>query len=281
MFGYLRVKKCELSNEQFRRFNSCYCGLCHTLGKKYGMVTRFILNYEFVFLAMLLWDEKHPPKLLRKRCIASPICKKDCCVTNTPLEISAAYSIILFMWKIRDNIKDESFLKSLPYRFLSVVFSKPFKKAAAEYPKFSRKVAEQISALKDVEKDSAQSIDIAADKFANILCAAVPDEGSASTQRAIHELLYHLGRWIYIIDAYDDYKDDAKAGRYNALISKFGDSEGLTAYGQARIQTTLKHSNNLVCSAFELLPENVWAQILRNIIYLGMPAVCEDILKNR
>ena len=280
MFGYLRVKKCGLSDEQFNLFNSCYCGLCHTLGKKYGITARFILNYEFVFLAMLLCNERHPPNLLRKRCIASPIRKKDCCSPNTALEISAAYSIILFMWKVRDNISDETFFKSLPYRLLSIIYKNAFKKAATEFPEFSNEVLTQISALKNVEKDSASSIDTAADKFANILCAAATKDASDSIHRTMRELLYHLGRWIYIIDAYDDYKDDKKAGRYNAINSKFGQCNALTDSDKARILTTLKHSNNLVCSAFELLPENTWAHVLRNIIYIGMPAVCSEISNN-
>jgi hypothetical protein len=226
---------------------------------------------------MLLWDEKHPPKPQSKRCIASPIRKKGYCAQNSPLEISAAYSIILFMWKIKDNIKDETFFKSLPYRLLRVIFSKAFKKASAEFPKFDREVADQISALSKVEESSEKSIDAASDKFAQILCAAMPEKSPASTGRPMRELLYHLGRWIYIIDAYDDYKDDIKKGRYNAIGSKFGKNENLTVYSQSRIQTTLKHSNNLVCSAFELLPESAWTQILRNIIYLSMPSVCADI----
>ena len=281
MFGYLHVKKCRLSDEEFDRFNSCYCGLCHTMGKNYGPAARFILNYEFVFLAMLLWDEKHPPKPLKKRCIASPIRKKNCCAPNKALEISAAYSIILFTWKLRDNIKDESFLKSLPYRLLLIIFSKAFKKAAAKFPKFEREVSEQIYALSEVEKSSAQSIDAAADKFAKILRAAAPENAPDSTNRPMRELLYHLGRWVYIVDAYDDYKDDIKKGRYNAIRSKFGKNDEPAACYDTQVLTTLKHSNNLVCSAFELLPENTWAQVLRNIIYLSMPGVCADISKNK
>ena len=282
MFGYLRVKKCGLSEEQFSLFNSCYCGLCHTLGKKYGMPARFILNYEFVFLAMLLWEEKSPPIMQYKRCVASPFLKKRCCVPNKPLEVSAAYSIILFMWKLKDNIRDEPFLKSLPYRLLTVIFSKAFKRASAEFPWFEKHVSTQISALSECEKSSELSIDIAADKFANILCAAAPKDAPFAVKRSMREMLYHLGRWIYIIDAYDDSKDDAKKGRYNVIVSRFGslkDNLCLPDDCSTRIQTTLKHSNNLVCSAFELLPENIWSDILRNIIYLGMPAVCEDISK--
>ena len=247
------------------------------MGKKYGIAARFILNYEFVFLAMLLWEEKHPPRLLRKRCIASPIRRKDYCEPNRSLEISAAYSIILFMWKLKDSIEDEPFFKSLPHRLLYVIFCKAFKKASADFPKFEKEVSAQISALSVVEKDFEKSIDIAADKFAQILCAAVPEDAPCSTKRPMRELLYHVGRWIYIIDAYDDFKDDIKKGRYNAVASKFCENNKLTAFGETRVKTTLKHSNNLICSAFELLPENTWAQVLRNIIYLGMPSVSADI----
>ena len=38
-------------------FKACYCALCHALKDRYGAAARYILNYDFLFLAMLLWPE--------------------------------------------------------------------------------------------------------------------------------------------------------------------------------------------------------------------------------
>jgi hypothetical protein len=91
-----------------------------------------------------------------------------------------------------------------------------------------------------------------------------------------------LGRWIYIIDACDDYKDDVKAGRYNPVANLDPpDCGAITEAGAARLKTTLTHSNNLICSAFQLLPENPWTPTVENMIYMGMPYVCDRVLEGK
>ena len=36
MFGYVRPSLAKLSEEGKARFGAAYCGLCHTLGERYG-----------------------------------------------------------------------------------------------------------------------------------------------------------------------------------------------------------------------------------------------------
>lgn len=54
MFGYVRPAADRLTEEQEACFRAAYCGLCHTLGERYGLPGRMILNYDLTFLAMLL-----------------------------------------------------------------------------------------------------------------------------------------------------------------------------------------------------------------------------------
>ena len=58
MFGYVRPSVRDLPEEELDRFRAMYCGLCHTLSRRYGQAARFILNYDFTYLAILLseWD---------------------------------------------------------------------------------------------------------------------------------------------------------------------------------------------------------------------------------
>lgn len=55
MFGYVLPSAQRLSGEDEARFRAAYCGLCRVLGERYGLAARFILNYDFTFLALLLW----------------------------------------------------------------------------------------------------------------------------------------------------------------------------------------------------------------------------------
>ena len=56
MFGYVRPSVRDLPEEELDRFRAMYCGLCHTLSRRYGQAARFILNYDFTYLAILLSD---------------------------------------------------------------------------------------------------------------------------------------------------------------------------------------------------------------------------------
>ena len=60
MFGYVHISPDKLTEEESARYRACYCGLCHTLGRRYGLAARMILNYDLVFLAMLLSEGNVP-----------------------------------------------------------------------------------------------------------------------------------------------------------------------------------------------------------------------------
>ncbi len=76
MFGYVRPSAARLTEEDQRRFGAVYCGLCRQLGERYGQAARMILNYDFTFLAVLLWQGE-PPEPLHRGCIAHPFAGRD------------------------------------------------------------------------------------------------------------------------------------------------------------------------------------------------------------
>ena len=261
MFGYIRPQSCELKVRELEQFKACYCGLCHALGEKYGYFAKNILNYDLVFLAMLLWDDEKI-QMSRRRCVASFFRKKPHCVRNNALDTGAGYCVILTWHKLRDTIADEKFgVKKLLCKAVILLLHRAYKKAAREFPDFDANVRHELQKLAELEISGEKSVDNAADKFAKVLSFA------GMTHRPLIELLYHTGRWIYIIDACHDYDEDLRRGRYNPIKNGCKD----------RLQTTLAHSNNLVKTAFELMPENPWTPVLSNTIYLGMPDVCRRV----
>ena len=75
MYGYVRPPLGILKEEETERFRRMYCGLCHTLGRRYGLASRFILNYDFTYLAILLSDREEGERD-SGRCPMSPIRSK-------------------------------------------------------------------------------------------------------------------------------------------------------------------------------------------------------------
>ena len=115
MFGYIRPSKPRLSKQDEARFQSVYCGLCHELGRKYGFSARFVLNFDFTFLAILLSGAQEP-ECESCRCAAHP-CKAQCVMAHTDaLETAADHSLVLAWWQIKDHIEDHGFFKAIPYR---------------------------------------------------------------------------------------------------------------------------------------------------------------------
>ena len=109
MFGYVLPLVDELTVSQFLRFRRCYCGLCRTLGREYGQGSRLILNYDFTFLAMLLWPETDQPETLCRACPVHPLSRRCSCAPTKDLAAAAGCSVILAWHKLADDREDESF----------------------------------------------------------------------------------------------------------------------------------------------------------------------------
>lgn len=279
MFGYVRPYKPELKVYELEQFKACYCSLCHVLGKNYGAASRFILNYDFTFLAMLLWPAAEKPEYCMRRCIASPCRRKCVAVPSDALDLCAAYSIILTWWKLKDAVQDEGFPHSFGARLGLLTLRRAYRRARAKFPDFDQTVRYRLQELNQLEQAGEPSLDRAADRFAVILSAAAAELEGNVQRRPVESLLYHLGRWIYIVDAYDDLEADTAAGRYNPIASRYGAVDGnLSPDDRRALQLTIDHSMNLVGAAYELLPENAWSGIIRNIVYLGMPYVSQAVL---
>ena len=285
MFGYIRPHTAELRVRELERFRALYCGMCRALGKRYGYAARFVLSYDFVFLAALLWEPEDavviracrcPASLRRKRCV---LATEGC---GNPIERAAGLGVILAYHKLRDNAADEGFLKATAARAAMLGLRGAYKKAASELPQLDTAVREHLAALDAAEAASNASLDELADKFAQLLadCGALAklvetDTTNDARTRALRMVLYHVGRWIYLADARDDLAEDTRLGRANALT---GRSE-LAEKGEpdAALALTMTHSVNLAVSAFELLDETPWSDIVRNILCLGVPQVQAQI----
>ena len=266
MFGYVRPIRDELKCGDFDFYRATYCGLCRCLRKRYGPIAPMFLTFDFTFLTLLLWEPEERFQVCSGRCHANPLVKKPMCPDSEVLDLAADESMILTWWKIQDAIQDNSMIEGMPARSLALLLYPSYQKARKLRPDFDQTVAECIKKLAQLEEERCASIDRTADTFARILRFAIPEEDPRS--RVLGELLYHLGRWIYLLDARDDFSDDLEKGRYNPLVYRYG-SEG----DDQSLKLTLDHSLELMGSALQLGEFGCRMPILENIIYLGLPLV--------
>lgn len=279
MFGYVRPSMERLSEEERNRFSAVYCGLCRTLDERYGTAARFILNYDFAFLALLLAEPAEPEKR-HKGCLAHPIKGRVYYVSNDALELCADCSVILAWWQLRDGIQDHGAVKGAKYRAACGALRTAYRKAREIRPEFDRMTERYLAELGELEKDSCCSMDEAADAFACLLQCVSTQVSDPVKARILGQMLYHLGRWIYLVDAADDLADDYKNGNYNPLIRRFSLDRGeLSTEAREALVVSLDHSIRLICTAFELWDFGDWSGIIRATVYEGLFCVGKAVLE--
>ncbi len=278
MFGYVRVRRDTLPEAALAGYEAVYCGLCRTMGERYGQFARLFLNYDFALLAMLLMPEEETLCVSCRSCPRHPMKGKPSCQEGKWLDTAAAESVILTWWKLKDAVADNGFFKGVSPRILCLLLGPGYRRARAACPGFDRQVSERLRDLRELEEAGSPSIDRTAHCFAQLLRAAAPDTGETARDRVMGEFLYHLGRWIYLIDAVDDLTEDGQVGRYNPVSARFPD---WTGEDKTYLRRVMDHSLALVGAAFELLPPNACTPAVENIVYSGLPAVEELVFSGR
>lgn len=278
MFGYVRPPLEILPQEEADRFRRAYCGLCHTLGERYGPAARMILNYDFTYLAILLSDPEEAAPC-RRRCVSSPVRLRAYQPATAALELAADESVILAYWQLRDGVEDHAWASGLKYRAGARLLESAYKRAAALRPEFDQAVRRQLQLLSALEQAKDPSMDRAADSFAVLLSSAAEELTDPVRKRIMEQLLYHLGRWIYLIDGADDLKKDAESGNYNPVALRYGLTDGTwTPESRRDFATTLDHSIHQMAAAFELWDFGVWTPVLQSTFYGGLFQVGKAVL---
>jgi hypothetical protein len=275
LFGYIKSQKPELKVKEFEMYKAVYCSLCRTLGKYYGVLSRFTLSYDFTFLALLNMSLKDGCDCIeRKRCTFNPLKKCNYCKSDEDLKMPSAAAMIMLYYKISDNICDEKGIKRLGAKISKMVFSSSHKKAAKAHPETEKIVADYIAEQREFEKQGKFDLDAAADPTAKALgkifmCFG----GDSASGRVLRRLGYCMGRYIYIIDAVSDFESDLKNGSYNPFC-------GCT---KQEMIDLARQAVNLSAAeaqrAFELLDICKFKDILGNIIYLGLEETSKEVFK--
>lgn len=270
MFGYLQIQKSELLVREFEAYKSVYCGLCKQMGRDYSFLARLSLSYDCTFYAMLLMSVSKSCKGFEDgRCTFNPLkkCKFALCESDCYSKASA-FSVISVFHKLKDDLKDGKFFRKLLSRLLLPFFSHWRKKAAKKYPQIDDYAVQMMELQAKAEADESCSVDMAAHPtaymLANVFALEADDE---INKRVFYEFGYHLGRWIYLIDAADDIEKDRKSNNFNPFISR------KEKYDEQRITAVLNQSLARAYDAYNLIDIKDFRGILDNMLLLGFPSV--------
>ena len=161
-----------------------------------------------------------------------------------------------------DDWKDEKKKKSLA---AARALRPKVREIQKMYPAKARCIASNLDKLTALERAGEESLDRMAGLFGEIMAELFTyrkDEWADS----LWKMGFFLGKFIYLMDAYEDVEEDLKTGSYNPLKKAFQENPGFAE--DCRKLLTLMMAE---CSRkFETLPILLHADILRNILYSGV-----------
>lgn len=282
MFGYVRPRKDELRLKDYDAYRAAYCGLCRAMGKRYGFLTRFLVNYDMTFLYLLRRSTEEGCPVRRCFCPARLFRRKDCICDDAGYEVVAACNVILTYHKLQDDAEDAGFFRRLVSRAAMRLLRRPYHRAAERLPAFRELARRQLEALRALEQARCPSIDETADAFALLIAGCASDLTDPAIRRPMEQVLYHTGRFLYLADALDDLSEDCRKGRYNPLRCRFSVENGkLSEQDLDYLAQLTDASVNLAGSALALLPDKAYGPVLENIVYLGLPSVFFAVRQGR
>lgn len=262
MFGYIAINKAEMKFKDYDIYHSYYCGLCKCLKENYGKSGQLTLSYDMTFLIVLLTG-LYEPETVREvvNCIAHPL-EKHAARTNLYTDYAASMNLILSYYKCKDDWYDERKKKS----FLAARMLKPKVAAISKrYPEKAARISSDLQKLSYYEKLNETDLDKMAGFFGNIM-AEIFAYRKDEWEKSLRKIGFFLGKFIYLMDAYEDVEKDEKTGNYNPLKEKFHTDPDFAE--SSRKLLTLMMAE---CSReFEKLPILLHADILRNILYSGV-----------
>lgn len=260
MFGYVLINKPELKIKDYEKYQAYYCGLCRALKQTYGKLGQITLTFDMTFLAVLLSGLYEPETRKKKeRCMLHPL-HKHIVLENDILNYTADMNILMVYYKFLDDRLDDKSLKGYAG---TAAYRRKAEKISDKYTRQSEVIRLALAELSECEKRKEENLDIVSGCFGRIteeLFVYRQDEW----EEPLRKIGFFLGKFIYLLDAYDDLEEDRKKEHYNPLLTI--KKEDIGDYSRQILTVMMAEC----AREFERLPIINDVEILRNIIYSGV-----------
>ncbi len=278
MFGYVRADTPYLYIKDDALYRAMYCGVCKGIASTCGQAARMGLSYDVTFFSVILHNIAGiDVKIEKQHCLTHCIRARQMAeVDELTLRLGALNTVLVY-YKYTDDIADGD-----RGRGKRLFFKKGYKRALKKYPEIVKIVRDNMQEQERVEREKTESIDRAADATANML-AEFSDYalGEKSTEYT-RNLFYTVGKWIYLIDALDDYDKDIKKGAYNPFALAFGAKCKQELLSGRRGEEVGFIFQSLFFSIEENLAQISFAfnrDLSDNILLRGLPAMTKRIMQ--
>ena len=281
MFGYIQILQPELKIREYACYRGAYCGLCRQMGKCTGQCSRLTLRYDAAAMVLMRMAARGTtPEFTKKRCFLHPLTKADVLRPCEETETVACIMAALAYHKCKDDIADERGWARLRARLVLPYFAHMRRRAKRRMPEIDRIAEKGMQAFARAEKDANGSADIPANAFGTMMGDLLSYNTQGQTHAILHALGCSMGRWVFLLDAAEDYEKDVQKRRYNALYTLYGERE-LTDSMRKTMDTLLSVELADALAAVDLIDWNSRADlegVVYNIVCMGMPAQARAVL---
>ena len=276
MFGYVRYDLPNLYIKDLMLYRALYCGLCKGIASSCGQRARMGLTYDVTFLSALLHNITGTDvKVEKQNCFEHAIKKRPIAVVDGLTEELGALNTVLVYYKLTDDVADGG-----KGRGKRGWFRKGFKRAKKRYPELVRIVEDYMREQSSAEKSKVASPDMAADPSAKMMRTLSVHFLKEGANEATGELFYALGKWVYLIDALDDYDKDRKKKQYNPFVLSYGcgsRAELMEKYGED-VRFLFDTTFFSMREGLAKVKFHFNRDLTDNVILLGIPAETERVM---
>ncbi len=263
MFGYININQKIMTEEDKKAYRAYYCGLCRRLKSSCGAKGQMLLNYDMTFLVVLLTGlYELDNEVSEITCALHPTKRKTLWI-NEATNYAADMNVILAYHNLIDDWKDD---KSYSKKAFAKILDKDYARIVQNYPRQAAAIEEYMKKTEETERRGEKNLDAVAglsgEMLGEVFCWR-EDEWA----RELRTLGFYMGKFIYLMDAYEDYDADMQKGAYNPLILQMKErDEDMDTF----IRLLLTSMMSECAKSFERLPILLHADILRNVLYSGV-----------
>lgn len=263
MFGYININRKELPEESAKEYQAYYCGLCQELKNSCGTKGQMLLNYDMTFLIVLLtglYELGHEEKEFT--CPLHPTRRQKAWI-NEATKYAADMNVILAYHNLDDDWKDE---KAYTKKALAKAFVKDYERIRAKYPRQVLAVEKYRKELAAAEEAGEENLDAIAG-LTGEMTGEIFNWREDEWSKELGCLSFYLGKFVFLMDAYEDLEKDKKHKEYNPFSSMVCQREGDFEIFAKLLLTSMMSE---CAKSFERLPILMHADILRNVLYSGV-----------
>ena len=262
MFGYITPVLSVLTEERKQRYRAFYCGVCHALKQRHGQAGRISLSNDMTFLALLLSSLYEPDTAQTDaRCGIHPL-KSHPFLSSPMIDFAADMNALLFFYKCEDQRMDD---RSLRGKAGETLFRKPADKVRNLWPVQAEGVKKALQELWKEEKAPSSDPDRLCNLSGEMLGAVFVPKPEDPWSGLLRSVGVSLGRFIYWMDAWEDYDADKKRGRFNPL-ERYHSRPDYEDFCRETLEMLIAEG----AESFELLPLEQDLDLLRNVLYSGV-----------